>query len=429
VTGGEPGATRPDPPGDAAVADPGVRAAGARPDPAALDLAAGPLPAVIETHRARLAAFLRDELVPAEARHGVHEEGEAPAELCGWVRARSAALGLFRLLQPAALGGGGLGPLAETALREDIAASGVALGRFVFGDDGGLLQLGTPSQQERHLQPVLRGELSAAFAFTDAREGPRTTATRRGDLFVVSGVKAFVTDGPRADLLVVVARVVDEAGASAGTALFVVPRGARGLTLGRTLRTLDGGVHGEFRLGEVQVPAGDLLGPIGEGLPRALESITALRLRAAAIACGTARWALEQALAQVDRPHRTGVPLAEREQVRAMLADSAMDLFAARSAVYAAARGAEAGAEIAVEAAMAKALATEAVARVVDRAIQLTGAAAVVEDHPLARCYRRIRGWRIGEGTTEMLKLGIARGLLDRRCAAAGGEGGAPPPA
>ena len=135
----------------------------------------------------------------------------------------------------------------------------------------------------------------------------------------------------------------------------------------------------------------------------------------AATACGTGRWALEYTLAQVDQPHRTGTPLAEREQVQAMVADSATDLYAARAALYATARAAEAGADVEVETAMAKSLATEAVARIVDRAIQLTGGAAVVEDHPLARLYRQIRGWRIAEGTTEILRLTIARGLLARR--------------
>jgi acyl-CoA dehydrogenase len=135
----------------------------------------------------------------------------------------------------------------------------------------------------------------------------------------------------------------------------------------------------------------------------------------AATACGVARWTLDWVLGQVDRPHRSGTPLAEREQVQAMLAESALDIFGARSAVYAVARRAESGEAADVETAMAKALATEAVARVVDRAIQLTGGAAVVEGHPLERLYRRIRSWRIAEGTTEVLRLTIARGLLARR--------------
>ena len=257
----------------------------------------------------------------------------------------------------------------------------------------------------------MRGELTAALAFTDAREGPRTTATRRGDAFVLSGVKSFVTGGPHADLLVTIAKVTDNPGGQTGTAIFPVRRDAPGVRLVRDIRTLDGAPHGEFELAHVEVPAADVIGEIGEGVPRALESITALRLRAAATACGAARWTLDYALAQARRPHRSGMPLGEREQVQAMLGQSAMDLFAARAALYAAARAAESG-EAEMDVAMAKAVATEAVAHVVDRAMQLSGGAAVVEGHPLARLYRRIRSWRIAEGTTEILRLTVARHLL-----------------
>ena len=330
------------------------------------------------------------------------------------MRTRAEAAGLFRLAQPIELGGGGLGPLGQFALHEAIAANGAVLGGLVLGGSGGLLRHGTPAQRERFLVPVLRGELAAAFAFTDAREGPRTTATRAADGYRVTGVKAFVTDGPSADLLLTVARVADGE-RSAGTAVFVIPRAAPGVSLRRTLETLDGAMHGEFELRDVAVTAADMIGEVGQGVPRALEDIAATRLRLAATACGAGRWTLDWVLGQVDRPHRSGTPLADREQVQAMLADSAMDLYAARSAGYAAARRSEAGADAGPEVAMAKALATEAIARVVDRAMQLTGGAAVVEDHPLARLYRRVRSWRIAEGTTEVLRLTVARDLLARR--------------
>lgn len=384
------------------------------------------LPPELEELRSRLRAFLRDELLPLEREHGIEDESGATPELRRLARRRAEERGFFRLTQPADLGGGALGPLGQAALREEIAASGSILGRFVLGGGGGLLRHGTPEQRERFLTPVLRGEMSAAFAFTDAREGPRTSAVRRGDEFVVSGVKSFVTGGPHADLLLTVANVTENEGGPTGTAILVIPRQTPGVRLRRELRTLDGGVHGEFEFRDAAVPAANVLGEIGKGLPRALENITAMRLGVAASACGAARWALDYTLAQVDQPHRTGTPLADREQVQAMIGDSATDLFAARSALYAAARAAEAGADVEIEAAMAKSLATEAVTRIVDRAIQLTGGAAVVEGHPLARLYRQIRSWRIAEGTTEILRLAIARGVLARRRAsAAGSEHGA----
>jgi alkylation response protein AidB-like acyl-CoA dehydrogenase len=370
------------------------------------------LPAAVASLRETLRCFLEDEVLPAERREHVVEESQATPALRSWARARSAELGLYRLAQPVELGGAGLGALGRVALYEEIARSQCVLHDCILGGDGGLLRLATGPQRERFLLPVLRGELTAALAFTDAREGPRTTAVRRGDAFVVSGVKSFVTGGPHADLLVTIAKVTDNPGGKTGTAIFPIRRDAPGVRLARDIRTLDGAPHGEFELVDVQVPAADVIGEIGEGVPRALESITALRLRAAATACGAAQWTLDYALAQARRPHRSGIPLGEREQVQAMLGQSAMDLFAARAALYAAARRAESGGDSEVEVAMAKAVATEAVAHIVDRAMQLSGGAAVVEGHPLARLYRRIRSWRIAEGTTEILRLTVARRLL-----------------
>src|SRR5215468_2894380 len=326
-----------------------------------------PLAPAIEGHRETLRRFLEAEVLPAERRDGVREEGQATPALRRWARTRSAELGLYRVLQPAELGGGGLGPLGQVALHEELARSLCVLHDCILGGDGGLLKLAVGAQRERFLLPVLRGELTASLAFTDGREGPRTTAARRGNGFVISGVKSFVTGGPQADLLVAIARVTDNPGGPTGTAVFVVRRDAPGVILRRETRTLDGALHGEFELAQVAVTMDDVIGEIGQGLPRALESITALRLRVAATACGAARWTLDHALAQARRPHRTGVSLGEREQVQAMLGQSAMEL---------------------------------------------SGGAAVVEGHPLARLYRRIRSWRIAEGTTEILRLTVARRLL-----------------
>ncbi len=137
-----------------------------------------PLPRELEALRARTRAFVVDVLLPAEREARVGEEGQASPELRRMIRSRAEAAGLFRLAQPVELGGGGLGPLGQVALHEALAATGAALAGLVVGGSGGLLRHGNVAQRERFLLPVLRGELAASFAFTDAREGPRTTATR-----------------------------------------------------------------------------------------------------------------------------------------------------------------------------------------------------------------------------------------------------------
>ena len=370
------------------------------------------LPSDLVELRGRLDRFLRDVITPLETE--IPSDAEPDAELRRRVRRLSDEFGFFRLGLPVEEGGGGLGPLGMVVVRESIAASGSRLGRLLLGAGGGMLRHGTEDQRRRFLEPVLRGEMTTAFAFTDAREGPRTTARRDGDVFVLDGVKSFVTGGPQSDLLLVVANVTENDHGPTGVAIFLVPRTSEGVELRRRLRTLDGGEHGEFVFAGCRVSGDDVLGAIGQGLPRAMQTITATRLSLAATAAGSASWVMDWLLDQVDRPHRTGVPLADREQVQAMIADSATELYGARAALYAAARMTESGGDAEVETAIAKSLATEMVARVVDRAIQLTGGAAVVEGHPLERLYREVRGWRIAEGTTEILRLSIARGLLAR---------------
>jgi acyl-CoA dehydrogenase len=376
------------------------------------------LPANAEDLRRRLRSHITDELIPLEASEGLTEASEAPPALRQRVRTRSQELGFFRLAMPLEEGGGA-GPVALTALREEIAHSGSVLARFLLGRDAGVLRRARGAQRTRYLEPVLRGERAYAFAFTEPRAGSgpggaRTTAIPDADGYRLSGTKSFVTDGPYADFLLVLAGVLDAAGAPAGTALFIVDRETPGLEIGERLETMDGGVHCVYHLRDVHVPAGNVLGDIGEGMPRALENINLSRLSLAATAAGTAWRVLDLTLRQTAQPHRSGVPLAQREQVQAMLGEMAADTVAARALTYHAASAVESGRTAEVETALAKLTATEAAGRVVDRAIQLHGAAAYVHGHPLERLYRVVRGWRIAEGTTEILKLGVARGLLDR---------------
>ena len=163
------------------------------------------------------------------------------------------------------------------------------------------------------------------------------------------------------------------------------------------------------------MPRSRLLGGIGDGLPRAMDNIHRTRLgisppRRPAPPASPARSALER----ITGPHRSGAPLAEREQVRAIFADMALDAWQAQSAAYRAAAASDAGADDAnAQIALAKWTATEALGRVVDRAIQLHGAQALLRGHPLERLYRASRSLRVAEGPTELLRLSVAGDLRE----------------
>ena len=274
------------------------------------------------------------------------------------------------------------------------------------------------AQREELYAPVLAGQRSAAFGFTEAPGAQRTQAvpcTLEGGEpgFAVTGRKAFVTGGDSADWIVVVANVPPNMHADAeagGTALLVVDRDARGVEQGEVGASIDGATHCPFSFSETPVPESRLLGRIGDGLPRALANIDQMRLSVAASAVGYSRWANRATLKRIEGPHRSGTALAEREQVQAIFADNVTETYVARATLYGAARALELGVPSAsTQVAIAKSTATETLGRVVDRSIQLHGAQALLRGHALERLLRIARSLRIAEGPTELLRLMIAR--------------------
>ena len=362
--------------------------------------------------QSRLLSFVANEIDPITV--GADPESP-PAELRREIAGRSDRAGLYQLVVPESDGGLGGGPRVITAAREALALSGNPLASLVLGSGPGIMRLADNDEQRAALyEPVLRGEKTAAFAFTEAlrTDGSRepTQAVRADfsngtDGFLVSGAKGFVTGGASSDWLVVVANVPDE-----GTALLVVDRDADGVRQGDLGASMDGSAHSPFYFDSVAVPESRLLGQVGDGLPRAMQNIDRMRLGVAADCVGWARWVTRATLERIEGPHRSGQPLAEQQQVQAIFADMVADTYAARTSLYQAAEAREAGEPTAgTQVAAAKWLASECLHRTVDRAIQLHGAQALLRGHALERPYRTSRSLRIAEGPTELLRLTVAR--------------------
>ena len=364
----------------------------------------------------RILAFAAEQLDPLT--RGVDPES-SPAELRREIARRSDDAGFYRLSLPAADGGLGAGPLTLTAAREALACSGNPFAQLALARGPGIMRLADNDAQRAELYaPVLAGQRSAAFGFTEAPGAQRTQAVPRTlddgqPGFSVTGKKAFVTGGDQADWIAVVANVPPQSHPDVpegGTALLVVDRAAPGVEQGEVGASIDGATHCAFTFSETPVPESRLLGKIGDGLPRALANIDRMRLRVAAEAVGLARWTNRATLERIEAPHRSGTPLAEREQVQAIFADAVAETYQARATLYRAAGALERGApDAAMQVAIAKSAATETLGRVVDRAIQLHGAQALLRGHPLERLLRIARSLRIAEGPTELLRLTIAR--------------------
>ncbi len=283
-----------------------------------------------------------------------------------------------------------------------------------------LLFAGNAAMQAHWLDDALRGRAMGAFAMTEPEAGTdvaalATTARREGDVYVLDGVKTFISNAGIADFHVVFA-TVDPARGGKGVTAFVVPADAPGFVFIRPLVLSAPHPLGEIRFEGCRVPASHRLGEEGGGLALGLKTLDRLRPTVGAAACGMATRALDEALAHARARRQFGKPLAEFQLVQEKLARMATDLTAARLLVHRAAWAADRGAaRITLEAAMAKSFATEKAQTIVDDAIQILGGRGVLADHPLDLLYRSVRALRIYEGTTEIQQLVIAGQLLGEK--------------
>jgi acyl-CoA dehydrogenase len=333
---------------------------------------------------------------------------------------RVRALGDFRHLVPRTFGGEPetVDVRAICVLREELAYRNAAADSLfaVQGLGSHPVLLGGNAEQQQALLPkVATGEALFAFALTEAEAGSdvaalQTRATPDGDDYVLDGDKRFISNAGVATHYTVFART---APGPKGISAFVVPRDAPGFRVSRRMQVLGDHPIGELELRGCRVPASARLGAEGAGMRLALGTLDVFRSTVGAAAVGMARRALDEALAYTRGRRQFGAPLSELQGVQFLLAESAVELEAARLLVHRAAAVKDAGAaRVSYEAAVAKLFATEAAQRIIDRALQLHGGNGVVKGFAVERLYRDVRALRIYEGATEVQKVVIARHLL-----------------
>lgn len=277
-----------------------------------------------------------------------------------------------------------------------------------------ILQSGGDHLVERWIPAVRRGEAVAAFALTEPEHGSDAAALelraeRVSGGYRLSGEKTFISNAPEADVYTVFARTTPGAGARGVTA-FVVPGDAAGLS-GEPIGLLAPHAIGSLRFDGVHVPDDHVLGQVDAGFRVAMRTLDLLRPSVGAFTVGMAQAALDAAVAHAGARRSMGKPLREHQAVSQMLGEMATRTEAARLLVYAAAAAHDAGERVTRASAMAKVFATETAQWVVDAAVQIHGARALVRGHPLERLYREVRAPRIYEGTSEIQREIIAREL------------------
>ena len=331
--------------------------------------------------------------------------------------------GLLGRLFPTPLGGTGGDGVSATelcrlreALARECTEAETALALQGLGTYP-LVQSGSAALAGRFVPAVARGEAVAAFALSEPGAGTDAAALALsaepdGDGWRLSGEKTWISNAPDADVYTVFARTGLAAGARGVTA-FVVPGDAPGLS-GEPIEMLAPHAIGRLVFDGVAVGPGDVLGDVDAGFRVAMRTLDLFRPSVGAFAVGMAEAALDQALAHAGVRRAFGRPIAEFQAVSHALADMATRTQAARLLVYDAAAAYDDGrsADITRLAAMAKLYATETAQFVVDRAVQILGARALVAGHPLEHLYREVRAPRIYEGTSEIQRTIIARALL-----------------
>lgn len=332
-------------------------------------------------------------------------------------------LGVMGAVWPEEYGGAGLSTLDYSIIIEELARvdAGVALSLAAHHSlaSGHIFLSGTEEQKQRYLVPLARGEKVGCWGLTEAGAGSdagstRTRAVKEGDSWVINGSKNFITNAGVADIAVVMA-VTDPGQGKRGISAFIIERGTAGFRAGKKIDKL--GVRSsdtrELELENCRVPAQNLLGEPGHGFIDTLRILDRGRIGIAAFSLGIAQAALESSLRYAKERRQFGHAIADFQAIQWKIADMAVKVDAARLLTRRAAALRDTGHEHTVESSMAKLYASEAAVEVAMEAVQIHGGYGYTKDFPVERYLRDAKLGTIGEGTSEVQRLVIARGLLD----------------
>ena len=341
--------------------------------------------------------------------------------MAGVVGAVCAFLGCYGIAVPDQYGGAGLDYMTLAIILEEIAAGDGGTSTVVSVNNcpvcSIMMSFASELQKQNWLVPLARGEMLGAFCLTEPHVGSdasglRTTATLDGDHYVLNGVKQFITSGKNADMAIVMA-VTDKAAGKRGISAFIVPTRTPGYTVARIEDKL--GQHSsdtaQILFENCRVPASLMIGEPGAGYKIALAGLEGGRIGIASQSVGMARAAFEAALRYAKEREAFGKPIYEHQSVQFKLAEMATQIEAARQLIHHAASLKDAGVPCLTQAAMAKLFASEMAERICSDAIQIHGGYGYVTDFPVERIYRDVRVCQIYEGTSDIQKILIGRGL------------------
>ena len=361
--------------------------------------------------------FVENELIPLESKFPERPNSyELPDEEFLKLTAKVHEMGLTARETPEEAGGAGLGTLDNCVVTEQVHRSTAGCSVFSATFASMLYELGTEEQKEKYMVPSVKGEFHGASAFSEPGAGGdlagiQTTIEKTDDGWVINGNKCWIFKAKTARFILVLTRLKGTERHD-GLQWVIIDAGTPGFKVGREQKMIHGQNTYELFFDNCIVDEKQLLGKTGQAWSSGTDYLFSGRIQIAARALGIADRCLEMAKEYSKIRHTFGKPLSSRQAIQWMIADSALELHNCRLLVYDTALRAQEGEKVYTETAMAKLSATEMVARVVDRAMQIHGAAGLSDETILERCYRDIRPMRIYEGTSEALRSMIAKDLL-----------------
>jgi alkylation response protein AidB-like acyl-CoA dehydrogenase len=363
-------------------------------------------------------AFAEGEIAPHVSEWD--EKSEFPHE----VVKKLGEMGLLGVIFPESLGGAGMGYVEYVLAIEELSRVDGSVGIIVAAHNSlctnHIMLGGNDAQRQRWIPKLASGKWLGAWGLTEPGSGSdaagaRTTAVKKGDAWVLNGSKTFITNGGHADCAVVLA-VTDKEKGTKGISAFVVEKGTKGFRPGWKenklgLRASD---TSELIFEDCVIPAENLIGKEGEGFKDAMRVLDGGRISIAALSLGMARGALDAAMKYAQERRQFGKAISEFQAIQFKLADMATELDAAWLLTMRAAQMKDAGKKVTLESAMAKLYASEAACRICDEGVQIHGGYGFIKDYPAEKFYRDVRLCPIGEGTSEIQRMVIARELLGK---------------
>ncbi|HEY1499750.1 MAG TPA: acyl-CoA dehydrogenase [Acidobacteriaceae bacterium] len=332
------------------------------------------------------------------------------------------AMGLLGVIFPLEYGGAGLGYTDYMLAIEELSAVDGSIGIIVAAHNSlctnHIFLAGNEAQKRKYIPKLASGQHLGAWGLTEPGSGSdagaaRTTATRKGDQYVLNGNKTFITNGHYADVSVIIA-VTDKSQGTRGLSAFIVEKDTPGFRPGKKenklgLRASD---TSELIFEDCAIPAENLLGKEGEGFVDAMRTLDGGRISIAALSLGIAKGALDASVKYVKERRQFGKAIAEFQGIQWKLADMATELDAARLLTLRAAVLKDAGKRVTQESAMAKLYASEVAVKICNEAVQLHGGYGFIKDYPVEKFYRDVKLCTIGEGTSEIQRMVIGREIL-----------------